>query len=146
VPALQQRYHRREENTPPTPIRGKGTRRKPREEEDSAFTTFFTAYPRKVGRAAALKAWSQLNPDAALVARIIDALGWQKDSPEWLKDDGKYIPHPANWIEGRRWEDERPAAMTQPTEDLDEIQRRQRERNAALKAEQEAARRSGGTL
>ena len=29
-----------------------------------------------------------------------------KDTEQWQKDDGKFIPYPATWLNGRRWEDE----------------------------------------
>jgi DNA replication protein DnaC len=37
----------------------------------------------------------------------------QKVSTEWLKDGGQFIPHPATWLNGRRWEDEAPPAAGQ---------------------------------
>jgi len=29
-----------------------------------------------------------------------------KKSPEWTKDNGKYIPYPATWLNAKGWEDE----------------------------------------
>ena len=29
-----------------------------------------------------------------------------KDSDQWTRDDGRFIPHPATWLNGRQWEDE----------------------------------------
>jgi hypothetical protein len=29
-----------------------------------------------------------------------------KTSEDWLKENGKYIPYPATWLKGCRWEDE----------------------------------------
>ena len=37
---------------------------------------------------------------------LIDAIEKQKQTPDWNKENGKYIPYPATWLNGRRWEDE----------------------------------------
>jgi hypothetical protein len=34
----------------------------------------------------------------------------QRRTPGWLEADGQFIPHPASWLNGRRWEDELPVA------------------------------------
>lgn len=70
------------------------------------FETFYNAYPKKKGRANALKAWKKLCPDEKTLDEILRALEWQKNSDEWRRDGGQYIPYPASWINGRRWEDE----------------------------------------
>jgi len=77
------------------------------------FQPFWITYPRKVGRVAALKAWDTLAPSAELAERMIQAVLDQKCWPQWLSDGGRFIPHPATWIRGRRWEDQPPteAAM-----------------------------------
>ena len=36
----------------------------------------------------------------------MDGLRRQKDSVQWQRDGGKYIPHPSTWLNQRRWEDE----------------------------------------
>jgi hypothetical protein len=71
------------------------------------FSAFWTAYPRHEAKKDAQKAWSKLNPSPELVERIIAALTWQREQESWQKDDGQYIPLPATWIRGERWEDER---------------------------------------
>jgi len=67
------------------------------------FTLFYTAYPRKQGKQSALKAWLK---SGITYAEIKDRLEAFKVSDDWRKDDGKYIPMPATWINGKRWEDE----------------------------------------
>ncbi len=37
---------------------------------------------------------------------ILNSLEQQKHSVQWTKDGGQYIPYPATWLNGRRWEDE----------------------------------------
>jgi hypothetical protein len=70
------------------------------------FERFYSAYPRKIKRSKALKAWEALAPDAALQSRMFEALEWQCRQPGWLEKGGKFIPYPASWLSDRRWEDE----------------------------------------
>ena len=70
------------------------------------FETFYEAYPKKKGRANALKAWKKLCPDEKTLCEMLRALEWQKKSDDWKRDGGQYIPYPASWLNGRRWEDE----------------------------------------
>jgi hypothetical protein len=70
------------------------------------FDQFWAAYPRKVSKAAAEKAWAKIAPDAAQLAVILAAVEAHKASEKWRKDAGEFIPYPATWLNGRRWEDE----------------------------------------
>ena len=72
------------------------------------FQTFYQAFPKKKARKDAAKAWLRLDPDPSLIASIMTALEKQKASEDWKKENGKYIPFPATWLNGRRWEDEIP--------------------------------------
>ena len=76
------------------------------------FDVFWQAYPRKAGKVAALKAFSKIKPDAALLAEMLSAVKQQKESAEWSRGDVRYIPHPATWLNGGRWEDEVQRAMS----------------------------------
>lgn len=70
------------------------------------FDLFWQAYPKRQKKADARKAWRQLAPDTDLVQRILDALMWQTKQRGWLKDGGDFIPLPASWLRGERWDDE----------------------------------------
>nr|WP_325186612.1 helix-turn-helix domain-containing protein [uncultured Oscillibacter sp.] len=70
------------------------------------FDCFWEAYPRKENRAAALRAWRKLAPDSELCRIMAAALEWQRKTAQWIQDDGQFIPSPASWLRGRRWEDE----------------------------------------
>ena len=70
------------------------------------FDLFYQNYPKKVAKQAALKSWQKLKPDDDLMAQIMRGLERWKQSTDWLKDNGQYIPYPATWLNGRRWEDE----------------------------------------
>lgn len=70
------------------------------------FDSFWSAYPKKQAKADALKAWNALAPDEDLQEKILAAIQVQRASPSWMKDGGQFIPLPATWLRGRRWEDE----------------------------------------
>ena len=70
------------------------------------FVDFWAAYPRKQAKMDAIKAWKKLAPSPDLVARILASVQRSCDSPDWRKDGGQYIPYPATYLNGRRWEDE----------------------------------------
>jgi len=67
---------------------------------------FWKAYPRKVSKKSALRAFTKLGPDAGLLQTILRALEVHRRQDCWVKDGGQFIPHPATWLNGRRWEDE----------------------------------------
>jgi len=51
--------------------------------------------------------WFRKNkPDSSLVDKMIIAIKQQKESVQWVKDNGQYIPNPATWLNQKRWEDE----------------------------------------
>ncbi len=83
--------------------------------KNNNFDTFYLAYPRHIAKQSALKAWNKLKPTQPLLETILSAIEKQKRSPQWTKDDGQYIPHPATWLNQKRWEDE-----VQETEENDE--------------------------
>jgi hypothetical protein len=70
------------------------------------FDEFWKAYPRHVDKQKARKAWAKLRPPP--LKAILDALTWQRELPDWRKDHGDFVPYPATYLNGRRWEDERP--------------------------------------
>ena len=70
------------------------------------FALFWDAYPRKVGRRDAQQLWQALDVDAALLTAILQGLARARQSRQWATDGGRYIPNPANWLRGRRWEDQ----------------------------------------
>lgn len=106
------------------------------------FLGFWSSYPRKVGKGAAWKAWQQLQPD---INRVISTLAWQTKSFEWRKDNGAFVPHPATYLNQRRWEDEPTGPTRAPAPPIIDIeraaQRAKQLENASLSAREEAAER-----
>lgn len=70
------------------------------------FEEFWKEYPKKVGKAKCSDVWKRLKPKPDLFEKIMTALRVQKQSPQWTKDGGTYIPNPLTWLNQRRWEDE----------------------------------------
>ena len=70
------------------------------------FDRFWDAYPRHVNKQAAMKAFDKAQIDGTLLDKILTAIARQKESAQWQKDNGQFIPHPATWLNGKRWEDE----------------------------------------
>ena len=77
------------------------------------FTSFWEAYPSKIGRENAWEAWKQLSPDDTLAAQLMDSLKRWKASAQWLEDDGRYIPRAAKWLEEGYWKTS-PSPAKQP--------------------------------
>ena len=74
--------------------------------QQERFSEFWRHYPRKVGKGAAEKALEKIHPDEALFARILSAIELQKQCDQWRREEGRYIPYPATWLNQTRWEDE----------------------------------------
>ena len=73
-------------------------------EVDNGFELFWNNYPKKVGKGKAEIAWIKHKPNIDLVLKT---LTWQKESKEWFKENGAFIPHPTTYINGKRWLDEK---------------------------------------
>lgn len=91
-------------------------------ETDMAFFAFWKAYPKKTAKAAAAKAWAKLKPDETLCSQIMTGLLAAKQSHSWQKDNGQYVPYPATWLNGRRWEDELQSTSATFTRDSDRLE------------------------
>jgi hypothetical protein len=78
-----------------------------------AFEEFWIAYPRKRAKVDAEKAWKKLAPDRALVDTLLSALEAVKQTPDWQKDAGQFVPYPATWLNRRGWEDELSSSVEQ---------------------------------
>ena len=80
----------------------------PQDEVTVCFQTWYTIYPRKEAKKDAQKAWNGLS-DAQQLAAIIGIAAWRKVLLDRCQGNVHYIPLPASWIRGERWEDSLPA-------------------------------------
>ena len=73
------------------------------------FDIFWNSFPKKKKKEDARKAWNTTRPN---IEEVLKALEWQKQSPEWFKQGGQFIPYPATWIRSHSWEDEKSVSVT----------------------------------
>ena len=69
------------------------------------FLQFWEAYPKKTGKDAAVRAFDKVKKRVD-VAELVKAVEAQKHGEDWTNGGGKYIPHPATWLNQGRWADE----------------------------------------
>ncbi len=72
----------------------------------SDFDTFWKAYPLRIAKGQAEKAFKRVNPSKELMTIIIDAIDKQK---EWRERSTGFTPdwkHPATWLNAKGWEDD----------------------------------------
>lgn len=73
------------------------------------FEDFWKVWPKRLAKKDAQKAWLRV-PETAH-PKILRAIVAAKRTEQWQKDDGQFIPLPASWLRGERWEDELDVAM-----------------------------------
>lgn len=87
----------------------------PPDVQTERFAAFWKLYPKKQGKGAAEKAWKKIKPTAEMFDQIVAAVGAAISSEQWQRENGRFIPNPATWLNQKRWEDEIPApAYFQP--------------------------------
>ena len=69
------------------------------------FEIFWNEYPKKVGKREAFTAFKKAKQPIQL---LLHAVQEQKQSSQWQKEDGRYIPNPATWLNQGRWDDTLP--------------------------------------
>lgn len=94
------------ENPPPPPPPDPPAPPKPPKPEIYPFDEFWAVYPKKKAKEDARKAWAKLKPNEDLGKAIIKAVEDAKKTDDWKKEKGKFIPYPATYLNGKRWEDE----------------------------------------
>ncbi|MCD8089279.1 MAG: hypothetical protein LUD81_01395 [Clostridiales bacterium] len=85
---------------------GARERKKTVVEYTNDFNVFWSTYPKKVGKGEAFKAFQKVNPDTELLNTMLNAINAVRQSEQWQRDGGRYIPNPLTWLNQRRWEDE----------------------------------------
>lgn len=91
------------------------------ERESAAFVRFWLAYPRKVGKKDARKAFERaLKGGSVSVDRIIAAVEAQKHWDDWQRG---YIPNPSTWLNQGRWDDEKQKDRQDPHQNRNTLSR-----------------------
>jgi hypothetical protein len=73
----------------------------------SIFDSFWSAYPRKEGKGKAIQVWNKIKAPSETLQLILVALEWQKQTDQWKKENGQYIPMPSTYLNQQRWLDEK---------------------------------------
>lgn len=71
-------------------------------EQQELFEKFYAAYPKKVDRATAERAWAKIDPtpDEAMTEKIIQAVEASKKYDSRFRDR-QFIPYPASWLNAK---------------------------------------------
>jgi len=69
----------------------------------TGFAEFWSTYPKKAAKPAAIKAWKKIKEEE--IQPILKDIEFKKSSPSWTKDGGQFVPNPATYLNQRRWED-----------------------------------------
>lgn len=77
---------------------------------EATFISFWTNYPgrRRVDKEKCRKWWSvhvcRAKDRHMFAASIHRGLARWKESPDWVKDGGEFVPMPYTWLNNKRWE------------------------------------------
>ena len=85
--------------------------------KNELFDMFWNAYPRKIGKQKCINWFIQHKVDTNLVNKMINAINNQKATEQWLKDAGRFIPHPYTWLNRGGWDDEVSTTITSVTDE-----------------------------
>lgn len=77
------------------------------------FEEFWKLYPRKCAKGDARKAWAQTAKIRPPIAQLLKAVYAARASEQWQKDSGSFIPYPATWLRGERWDDQLEVDLSQ---------------------------------
>jgi hypothetical protein len=123
----QQEQEQEQEYTPQPPSGGRRPRgartHHPRDQHQlqltESFDLFWSPYPRKEAKKDAQRAWRVLDPSRELVvSTIVPAVMQKAKSDDWQKENKRFVPLPATYIRGERWNDQAP--VLQPVRHVDD--------------------------
>lgn len=83
---------------------------------EKLFETFWAAYPKKADKKKARRAWAKLKHLDKLFPQLMKALEAQKQSEQWNRNGGNYIPLPSTWLNGERWADDLTTGASAPVQ------------------------------
>ena len=78
---------------------------KPYSTIEEAFESFWNEYPNRKGKGKAREAFKKAIKKTS-ISTMVEAVRKQRQGSQWKKDEGRYIPYPATWLNQERWEDE----------------------------------------
>jgi hypothetical protein len=75
-------------------------------DDDPAFAAFWNAYPRKVGKGEARKAWTKILKAGVDPTTVIAGAERYRDDPTRQRKDIEFTKHPGPWLNAERWTDQ----------------------------------------
>lgn len=86
---------------------------------ESDFEKFYAVYPRKVAPQKAKSAFeaAMRRKDPPTIEQLIASVEAHKQTWDWRKDGGAFIPHPTTYLNQDRWRDDLSTAPKEPTYD-----------------------------
>lgn len=72
-------------------------------EVETMFLQFWSIYPKKVDKKGSFRAFKNIPKLKEQFPGIIKALEIQKESDQWTKNHGQFIPNPTTYIHQERW-------------------------------------------
>jgi len=72
----------------------------------AAFDEFWKAYPRKVGKAAAMRKYEVVVKGGVAPAAILAGLARYSEKVRVERTETRFVVHPTTWLNQGRWEDE----------------------------------------
>lgn len=74
-------------------------------EPGPGFNAVAAEYPRQVDLHKARAVWDKIAPDARLQGEMLQSIRAWIRTPEWQRENGRFIPKFGNWLRARRWLD-----------------------------------------
>lgn len=73
------------------------------------FEDFWLMYPRRIAKKDAREAWAKMS-SRDRIAALTALVDWRR---VWIaRGEMDFVPYPASWLRGERWEDELPSDCT----------------------------------
>lgn len=93
------------------------------------FDKFWKAYPKKVSKGNAENWFKKNKPSEEIVNTMIKKIKLLKNTKQWQKENGQYIPYPSTWLNAKGWEDEITCVEEKTKDDeikelMDEVEKR----------------------
>lgn len=73
------------------------------DKREEMFEAFWNLYPKKLNRKQCFTAFCNIKGLKNEYPRIIEALKQDRESEQWQRDYGKFIPYPLTWLHQERW-------------------------------------------
>ncbi|MBX4188462.1 MAG: hypothetical protein KW793_05040, partial [Candidatus Doudnabacteria bacterium] len=105
-----------------------------------SFEKFYSVYPRKKGKQDAVKWFKKEKPSIEFVSMLIEDVN-KRLATEWKGKEPQYLPYPATYLNGKRWEDGIDVPIAQQNHDKEQKERLMREAIAREEREEAAKQR-----